>query len=65
MNTVWLTVNYLAGRIRRRIGLSGPGRDAGALSLEWIVIAVLLVTAAGIAYALFKNAITAEATKLP
>ena len=72
METVWLAVRSLAGRLGRRTGrlgrragLRGRLAETGALSLEWIVIAVLLVGAAGIAYAFFKGAIVAEARKLP
>jgi hypothetical protein len=63
MYITWLTAQYLAELTRRRIRAVSPER--GALSLEWIVIAVALVAAAGIAAALFSRAIRAEAGKLP
>jgi hypothetical protein len=44
---LWLCVTYLYGRIRQRTRTALDGNpESGALSLEWIVIAALLVTAA-------------------
>lgn len=63
MNTTWLTAQYLAEVVRRR--LRAVSSERGALSLEWIVIAVALVAAAGVAAVLFTRAIRAEAGKLP
>jgi hypothetical protein len=40
---LWSAVTYLYGLLRRRAGADG---ESGALSLEWIVIATLLVIAA-------------------
>ncbi len=51
-------------RCRARAAL-GQDREAGALTLEWIVIAGILVVAAGAAALIFKNAITAASSKLP
>jgi hypothetical protein len=63
---MWLLVSCLADRVRARARavLSG-GRDAGALSLEWVVIAVALVAAAGIAAALISGAIKSAGSSLP
>lgn len=62
----WVAVSWAAHRARRRLlAVLAGDREAGALSLEWIVIAVLLVAAAGVAYGLFRGAIQAEAKKLP
>lgn len=46
-NPLLLGISYLVDRIQRRVR-SGPDGDpeSGALSLEWIVIATLLVIAA-------------------
>lgn len=65
MAAMWLTVRYLADWVRGRIGEGRCNGDAGALSLEWIVIAVLLVGAAGMAYVFFRGAIATEARRLP
>ncbi len=66
MYVTWLAAEYLAERVRQRIGaMLGDRAEAGALSLEWIVIAVAVVAAAGVAAALFSKAIRAEAGKLP
>jgi hypothetical protein len=40
-------------------------RDAGALSLEWIVIAGIVFAAAVAAGIVFNNAISSETSKLP
>jgi len=63
MEMILLTVDYLAGRARR-LGRVIFRNDAGALTLEWIVIAGLLVVAAAFAIPLFKHAITAQARKM-
>lgn len=64
METMYQAVSYLGMRARR-LGRAVFRSDAGALTLEWIVIAAALVVAVGVAAALFKNAIKAEAKKLP
>jgi hypothetical protein len=66
MTMIWLTANYLAEQVRSRLRAAfGDDFERGALSLEWIVIAVLIVAAAtGAAFAL-DTAITHEASKLP
>jgi hypothetical protein len=63
MEMMHLTVDYLAGRARR-LGRAIFRNDAGALTLEWIVIAGLLVAGALVAYPLFKSAINSQATKM-
>ncbi|MDR2984208.1 MAG: hypothetical protein LBV34_05140 [Nocardiopsaceae bacterium] len=65
METLWSTATYLACLIQRRVRVLLKDSDEGALSLEWIVIAVLLVAAATAAGALFSTAISHEAGKLP
>ncbi len=57
------TFNYLAARahkLRRSIFRN----EAGALTLEWLVIAAALVVAVGIAAGIFNGAIRAAANKL-
>lgn len=64
METLWMTVCYVAAMARRRFGALG-GSDRGALSLEWIVIAGIVFAAAVAAGVIFNNAISAETAKLP
>ena len=64
MDTMYQAVSYLGMRARK-LGRAIFHNDAGALTLEWIVIAAALVVAVGVAAALFKNSIKAEAKKLP
>jgi hypothetical protein len=63
MEMMQMTASYLAGRARR-LGRAIFRNDAGALTLEWIVIAGLLVAATAIAYPLFKSAISSAGTDL-
>jgi len=63
MEMMQLAADYLAGRARR-LGRVIFRNDAGALTLEWIVIAGLLVAAALVAYPLFKSAISGAASKM-
>ncbi|HEY1619394.1 MAG TPA: hypothetical protein VGG25_17360 [Streptosporangiaceae bacterium] len=66
MNPMWTALTYLTDRIRARTRAALDGNpESGALSLEWIAIAVLLVAAATFASVYFKNAITAESGQLP
>lgn len=66
MSMMWFAVSYLLDRARRPRGAQGESDpEAGALSLEWLVIAASLVVAAGIAYGIFHAAIEAEVAKLP
>jgi hypothetical protein len=64
MCSIWTVMNSVAGQVRRRIR-SVARNEAGALTLEWIIIAVALVAAGSIAAVLFDAAIRDEATKLP
>ncbi len=64
MNTVSMTVSYL--RIHaRRAGRAVFGNEAGALTLEWLLIAVAIALAAVAAAAVFTKLVTAEDKKLP
>jgi hypothetical protein len=65
VGSLWFTASYLAALAQRRIRALLKDNEAGALSLEWIVIAVLLVAAATAAGAFFTGAISHEAGKLP
>jgi heme/copper-type cytochrome/quinol oxidase subunit 2 len=66
MNPMWMAVTYLVGRARCRAQAAREGHpESGALSLEWLVIAVALVVAVGIAAVIFNNAIQSETANLP
>jgi hypothetical protein len=61
-----LTASYLLARARCRIALAlAKDPESGALTLEWIVIAGILVAAAVAAGVFFNHAIRAETAKLP
>jgi hypothetical protein len=64
MRATWVALRYLADRARAR-ARAVVSNEAGALTLEWIIIAVALVAAGAIAAALFNAAIRAEARHLP
>lgn len=66
MTAMWLAASYLLdrARCRARAALDGDP-ESGALSLEWIVIAVALVAAAGVAGGLITVAIKSAAGSLP
>jgi hypothetical protein len=64
METMIMTVNYVAARARRAWRVLFRN-DAGALTLEWLVIGVALVAAVAVGAKLFTTAIKAEAGKLP
>lgn len=63
MDTLYQAVSYLGMRARS-LGRAIFGNEAGAITLEWIVIAVALVIAAGAAVAVFSKKINAELKKL-
>jgi len=65
MQTIWMTATYLLGLARQRIRVLDRSSDAGALSLEWIVIAAVLFIAATAAGVVFSNAVSSESAKLP
>jgi hypothetical protein len=58
-------IAYMIGRVRQRTraGLDG-NPESGALTLEWIVIAFILVGAAVLAATWFKGAITGWENKV-
>jgi hypothetical protein len=62
---LWLCVINLTELARQRVRSALDGnRQSGALSLEWIVIAGLLVAAAAIAYRFFHSAIDTWESKM-
>lgn len=63
METLQLTFDYARARARK-LGRAVFRGDAGALTLEWVVIAALLVAAVAIAKPLFNAAIRAAGAKL-
>ncbi len=63
-NAVSTAIGYAADRARRAVR-ARIRSEAGALTLEWIIIAVALVAAGAIAAGLFNAAIRAEAKNLP
>jgi len=65
MQTIWMMASYLVGLARQRVRALANSSDAGALSLEWIVIAVVLFIAATAAGVVFSNALRSESAKLP
>jgi hypothetical protein len=65
MQTIWMTATYLLGLAKQRIRVLDRSSDAGALSLEWIVIAAVLFIAATAAGVVFSNAVSSESAKLP
>jgi hypothetical protein len=61
-----LCVTYLITRARQRIRSAAGGHpESGALSLEWIVIAGILVVAAVAAGAFFTTQISSWESKIP
>lgn len=64
MKTMHLAIEYLGMRARN-LGRSIFRNEVGALTLEWIVIAVGLVAAAGVGVVFITNAIKAENKHLP
>jgi hypothetical protein len=61
-----LCVTYLITRARQRVrSASGGHPESGALSLEWIVIAGILVVAAVAAGAFFTTQISSWESKIP
>ena len=61
----WTALFYLLGRARARASAVRSGHpESGAVTLEWIVIAGILVAAALAAGILFNNAVSKFASKL-
>jgi hypothetical protein len=63
---LWTAIVYLLERARQRARAALDGHpEAGALSLEWIVIASLLVVAAVAAGVFFRNIISTWENQVP
>ncbi len=66
MTAMWLLASYLFDRARCRARAALDGNpESGALSLEWIVIAVAVAGAAAAVGALILTSINKQAAKLP
>lgn len=66
MTAMWLLASYLLDRARSRARAALDGNpESGALSLEWIVIAVAVAGAAAAVGALILTSINKQAAKLP
>ncbi len=66
MNPLWFAICYLIGRARcrARAALNGDP-ESGAITLEWIVIAGILVAAAVAAGVFFVGKIKSYESKIP
>jgi hypothetical protein len=66
MNPMWTAVSYLLSRARCRARAALDGNpECGAITLEWIVIAGILVVAAVAAGLVFKGDITRYEAQIP
>ena len=66
MEPMWLAVSYLLGQARRRARAALDGHpESGALTLEWLVIAGILVAAAGITAVFLRGKIREWEGKIP
>jgi hypothetical protein len=66
MEPLWLAVSYLLGRARQRARAALDGHpESGALTLEWLVIAGILVAAAIVAGAFLTTKIKQWESKVP
>ncbi len=64
MYSLWTAMTYATDLARSKIR-ARVKNEVGALTLEWIIIAVALVAAGAIAAGIFDKAINDEANKLP
>ena len=66
MDALWLAVRYLLDRARCRARAALDGNpESGALTLEWLVIAGILVAAAGITAVFLRGKIAEWEHKIP
>lgn len=65
-NTEWTMVRCLMGWIQGRLrSLRDGDPQSGALSLEWIIIAVAIAGIAGVAAGIFVSKVRSDANTLP
>jgi hypothetical protein len=65
-DTSWAAVRYVVGRLQQRIRAAGGGNpESGALTLEWIIIAVAIAIAAVGAVFIFGAEVTKYTNQLP
>jgi hypothetical protein len=65
-NASWTVVRYLVGRAQERLRtVSARDPEAGALTLEWIIIAAAIAIAAVGAVAFFAVEVTKYTNQLP
>lgn len=66
MNPTWTAMTYLLARARSRARAALDGNpESGALTLEWIVIAGILVVVASAAVVWFRGAVKGFEQKIP
>jgi hypothetical protein len=66
MNPLWFAISYLLDQARRRARAARAGDpQSGAITLEWIVIAGILVAAAVAAGVFFVGKIKQYESKIP
>jgi hypothetical protein len=66
LDTEWIVVRYLVAWVEARLRiLRDSDRQLGALSLEWIIIAVALAVVAGVATGIFVAKVKSDANSLP
>lgn len=66
MDPIWLAIGHLLDRARCRARAALDGDPAsGALTLEWIVIAAILVLAATAAGVWFSGVVSKYESKIP
>jgi heme/copper-type cytochrome/quinol oxidase subunit 2 len=63
---LWLYITYMCGRVRQRTRAALDGQpESGALTLEWLVIAFVIVTVALAALAFFRSKVKSFESKIP
>jgi hypothetical protein len=66
MEPLWVAVSYLLGRARHRVRAALDGHpESGALTLEWLVIAGILVGAAALTATFLRSKISEWEGKIP
>jgi heme/copper-type cytochrome/quinol oxidase subunit 2 len=63
---LWFYITYMCGRVRQRVRAARAGQpESGALTLEWLVIAFVIVTVALAALAFFRSKVKTYENKIP